>query len=929
MEAYPWQEHLKLWRAYFGLAFLQGLGVIGFTLAAKSASESTSGSMPTFFSARLLIFVLALTATLISAWLLSTSWIHPQVAGKRAARWINWIIRPPRLSTFLLIFTILLLLSLYAATLHCQVDEPFSQAILDRLAPLLVWVSGMAAQTLVVLVYIRRLSLASGQGRPDRYYWLLMAYFALVFTGWIWISRSFLPSASTRVGWNPLGVPLLEYQVFLAWGAGMAIIILTMSIQTRILATRKLLAGRPWLVDLAISVLLWIGAVVLWQSQPILPNWFVSEKLAPNYAHYPYSDARTYDEVAQSALVGNGFRYFNNSQVRRPLHAAYLTVLHWIGGQDYEQVVLLQVLILALLPVGLYMTTRLLHNRASGVMAAVLLTLREANSVAISATITSSHVKLLLVDLLTALLVVFFAYWAVRWLKASQVQAFPALPAGGALALAALIRPETTVLALSPLILTSCILLPHRKFGLWFKQMALLLLGIMLVSSPWIIRNWQVSGSLFNDSSLYRYQLIIQRFRTLDENSPPAEKSEETQVGMLTPSPGSAVPTTPAAVPTSIPADIPRSTLIISTANSLVETALRNPGELGRFFAAHFLNSQIQMVLLFPSSYRSFDSGIALLGHRNLSRFWQDCCSLTGYTRRLPFWKGWNGQIPIQSILPIFLTTLLMAAGANIAWKKHHVAGLVPALAALFYITFNAALRNSGGRYLLPVDWVALLYFSIGSIHISLSAIQLVTGRRTGDSFAGMNFRDSTEQQPERSRGRRAFYLTLLILLAAGISIPLVEKSFPTRYNAARMDRMLANLLSAEEALSAETRQQLTEFLDHGGTAMAGRGTYAQIFPRGYGTQESDRGPRAPQPYPRLVFNLVGSLSLDITLPVEKGKVVFPDAADTLVLFCLSKSPLRATPLAVAVYYPESGIEYVYLRSPFPEKPSCPLPDIP
>jgi hypothetical protein len=110
---------------------------------------------------------------------------------------------------------------------------------------------------------------------------------------------------------------------------------------------------------------------------------------------------------------------------------------------------------------------------------------------------------------------------------------------------------------------------------------------------------------------------------------------------------------------------------------------------------------------------------------------------------------------------------------------------------------------------------------------------------------------------------------------------------------------------------------------------MAGRGTYAQIFPRGYGTQESDKGPRAPQPYPRLVFNLVSSLSLDITLPVEKGQVIFPDAADTLVLFCLSQSPLRANPLAVAVYNPDGGIGNIYLRSPFPEKPACPLPDTP
>ncbi len=38
----------------------------------------------------------------------------------------------------------------------------------------------------------------------------------------------------------------------------------------------------------------------------------------------------------------------------------------------------------------------------------------------------------------------------------------------------------------------------------------------------------------------------------------------------------------------------------------------------------------------------------------------------------------------------------------------------MPALAAAIYIGFYAALRNSGGRYLIPIIWTAFLYYGVG-----------------------------------------------------------------------------------------------------------------------------------------------------------------------------------------------------------------------
>ncbi len=243
-------------------------------------------------------------------------------------------------------------------------EEPFTAKLLARLLPVIVWITGFCAQTLAALLYIR-FGKDTLKLRPKgKIFWIILAYFAGVFLVWIWATRSVIPVASEKVGWNLLGSPILESQVLLAWAPGVLLLLLVNRFNTAALKPAWLKKLTPRKIDLAIACLIWLCAVVLWQSTPITPNWFLSEKLHPNRAYYPYSDARHYDRVAQSALIGEGFKFFNGWDVRRPLHGAYLTILHLIAGQDYEKVIALQVLLLALLPVLLYFLTKSLHNRA-------------------------------------------------------------------------------------------------------------------------------------------------------------------------------------------------------------------------------------------------------------------------------------------------------------------------------------------------------------------------------------------------------------------------------------------------------------------------------------------------------------------------------------------------------------------------------------
>jgi hypothetical protein len=924
MEPSPTEKYTSflLWRFYFGLAVLEGIIVLWLYLGSKSEGGLLFGVS----AARLIIIAGVLLPLALAGWLLATSWTNPRVFADRQTRWTVWLVVSARWGYLTLLAGIFLIWGIYALMATPDVQEPFARGFLDRLLPLIAWITALSAQTLLLLVYLRYRSTGLKIGRIPKLTWILVFYFIFVFAGWFWVTRTIYPLASTRTGWNLVGVPIMEQQVFVAWGAGLMVILFAHFLFTSKKWTTWLNTNRGWPIDVGIGLLIWVSAVLLWQSKPISPNWFVSNPAPPNYEYYPLSDARNYDLASQSALVGEGFRFFNSKDVRRPLHAAYLTVLHLLAGQNYESVVFLQILVLALLPVALYFVTKSLSNRAAGVTAAVLIMLREANSIAASAYITSSHAKLIMVDLLVTLAVVFFAFWAILWLKQAETKSLSALISGGSLGLAMLIRLETSVLSLSPLLLASLILLPKKKFRIWTKQIVLFFFGIIIVISPWVYRNWQISGRIFVDSRAFRYLVIIQRFKPLEQSQPatPAATPSAPAAASPTPYPSPSTPVSPAAPQ---PTLAPRSgyEALQLLAENYLHLSIQNPGELVGIFAAHFLNNQIQTILIYPSTYRALDSTIGFMGHRDFSRYWQECCSLTDYTRRLPFWRKWDGGIPSQSILPIFLNTLILIIGITDAWRRKRLVSLMPALAMFFYFVFYAALRNSGGRYILPVDWSMALYYSIGLIQITLLLFGLIKRKKLVYDLPLQHEPGDAGSPPEHLLRMPAFYFAVLIFFSIGLVIPGIEHRFPLRYDPLRSERMLDSLFNSQ-SIPENVRLDLRAFLDNGGIALSGRGMYPQFLPAGYGTEGESLEAR---PYPRFAFTLVSTYNFDITLPVDKAPVFFPNASDSLALICSSDSNNRPDPLAVAVYDHSGSLAGLYLRSPFPHKLSCPLPPVP
>ncbi len=916
------------YRLYLGLALIQGL--VALALLVQMPSSQGDGMLAGMSKARLALLMMILAASLGFAWMLLESWLRPPALERRWERLLLYFGRRRVWSAWLMVSTMVSLVGAFYVTLLPDIREPFTQAIASRLQPLVVWSAGLGAQTFAALLILRHGRELFGFRPRGRFFYLLLAFYAVMFWLWSWTAREVIPAEGQRLGWNHQGAPLVEAQVFFAWLAGIALLLLTTFINDpqRLVLWRERLRWRR--IDLWLSLLIWLGAVIAWQATPISPNWFLTAPVYPNFEYYPSSDARAYDTPAQTALIGEGYTFYGAPYIRRSLLAMYMTLLHLVGGQRYESVVFLQILALALIPVLIYWLTRALHNRYSALMAAGLVIFREVNSIRLASSITTSNAKLLMADLPATLMALLFTYLVVLWLQNIEEKRL-ALVCGGALGFSMLIRLETALFFFPLAVIAALILWPKKKFGVWLQSGLLAGLGILMVISPWVWRNYRLTGKVFIDHPYFSIGILFQRFHPNREillSSQQEDESPEESLATVVPQPTvtaqSVVPqASDVPLPTQAPPPELPQELIEREKNRTFEYIRQNIGRLVGVMIGHTLNSQMQTFLTLPSTFRGLDSAIAWVGHRSATRFWTECCAAENYVRRLPYWRKWDGYFPSQTLLPLVVNLLLIAWGANQAWRRRGWAGLTPIALTIAYLSFNGIFRNSGGRYILPVDWSALVYFSIGLAQVSMDVYAYLTGKIAVEELPLSSGGDRAARTKFSLPRGLAIPLIALGLFLLGSLVPLVERSFPRRYDEARIEAMYSALIASDQ-IPEQTRRDLQTYLSNGAVVMAGRALYPRYFPPGVGDHVAKRNPLAPRPYPRMVFFLAGQISQNMAIPVMGKPARFPNGRDVVMIVC----PQRDI-LALALFAPDGALEYVQLRSPFPTQLTCPLPEEP
>ena len=623
-------------------------------------------------------------------------------------------------------------------------------------------------------------------------------------------------------------VPLLEWQIILAG---------LLCVGMLFFETKRKTSSFPYL-DILICVVIWAGASIFWLSQPVIPNPSVLTPHEPNFELYPFIDSQTYDELAQSALVGNGFG--ENHIPQRPLYLVFLTLLHVLVGQDYGKMVVAQSLFFAFFPVLLYLLGKELFGRPVGVSVALLAILRDHTSNLVSPfTGNLSYSKVLLSEIPTAMMLVLFLWIGVKWIK-SNFSIYYGFLLGGILGSAMLIR--TQVIVSVPLIILIALLSKPASFKPLIKSILLMLISMVIVVSPWLWRNWNITGDLIFDNPESQTMNLALRYSRVN--------GIDYQVARL---------------PNETSSEFGDRLQQIAK-----DAILSNPSGAAWALTNSFINHGVNNILLFPlrNEIRNFDE---LLIPSDA------------------FWEKWEGRPTTSQWILLISFIFIFGLGVSVAGHRNGWLGLMPLGLNLIYNLWTSLALLSGQRFMLAMDWSIYLYYMIGFFALAGFFLCLLnSGRSTIVDWVQAN--PFSAAAPVMEIKLQRFIFPAILFLGIGLSLPLAENIFPDRYPPLSQGKLLAEL-SASPALEqspadAACFQKLANANQI--KVVQGRALYPRYYSAGDGEDFTDTPGYKAMDQGRLVFDIVGQASQRIIFPMPYPPDFFPHISDVTLVYSRS-----------------------------------------
>jgi hypothetical protein len=817
---------------FFLLSVLEGIAALAALFLIPSEGLSLS---------RLALIGAILFPLLVSIWAfirsLDVDW-RVRVTDALTAR--------PNFSRALAFSSSLLFLTLGALLFLLRYLNPEATAsYFVRARPALTYLLLLAAQASIALAIFRHglhFDALTSHRPTFKATGFIFAFFIVI---WLVIYFTRLGIAKDTSYWGEPGVPILGWQFILALLAGLL---------SSFIFHLSSFPSRP--ASVLLPVFIYLLALLLWLSVPLtsLRNSFYAPITPPYNQPFPASDAAYYDSDAQSLLMGNGFVH---KIPTRPLYILFLAGLHSLLGQDYARLILGQTIVLALLPVALYFLGKQLHSRAAGVTVALLAIFRELTSLWVASDARVSNTQMLLSEFITTLVIVAYLLLVLRWFRRSGWQ--PDQPAstarrsdyqsdllafvsGGALGLQLLLRTQSAFLAPGILILAFFVFWPDWKK--WVAQSFIFAAGMILAVSPWLARNYFVTGQASLDDPI-QIKAVASMYSggTPTSNFPKFEGKTPEELSAI-----------------------------------VTDTILNRPGYVAGFVSNQFFANTIDTLLVLPifARYDGLSAPIHL------------------------YWYEWDGHLSPANIVLFLVYLAVIALGFAAAWKRLRWASLLPLTAFIFYALFTSIARYSGWRYIFPVDWVGYFYFALGAMELVLLVAALFGKGAQVDTYTRTQVHAYTGKQAH-SLPKFIFHLSSFIFLFLFVSsLPwLAETSIP------QTKPICNDSIPACLAASNFEETQVAAFLSQpNARALTGRVLYPRYFARFDGLASTNPTPAfAQRDFPRMGFLLLlPDEIMQIVLPM-KGSRPFPHAADAILLGCQREDFIEAR----VVYFPITG----------------------
>ena len=726
------------------------------------------------------------------------------------------------------------------------------------LRPIMIFILIASLSTLTV-IFIKRNRLMAQDLKISRTHYLAFILFLACILILVIMLTSGFGIRTLDDFWYGAGVPILASQLIVALLGG----ILFLQVEN------KLNKGK---FDLIVFLSIYVVSAILWIREPLQKSFLFTGPYPPNHVLYPFVDSAIFDTASQFALIGQGIS--NGQFFERSLYVSSLVYLHSLFGQDYDKLMAIQAGIFAILPALIYLIGRSLNIRVIGFASAIIATLRGINSISASNMIDMANPKMLLTDFPTAIGMALIILLTCEWLKMPTRKLHYALWIGGAIGLALMLRTNALILLLFIPVYALFKFLPEWKR--WLISVLFIILGMIAITLPWELRN-QARGGMVYGSYLVKFQNVIkQRY------NPPSE-------------PGSSLPRPGGQGLAIVSFRNTQAILNLSEGATYIGQDIASCNTVICFAPNHFLHNIITSVLVLPTSPLLDD-----LRHT--------------VKESHPYWQpDWDGYLTPSSLFFLVLNIFFIALGISIAWHKRRLMGLTPLAVFIFYNISNALARTSGGRYLVPMDWIISIYFLLGIFWLITWSAGAVGVKW---ELFSMPARQNTHQEIN-SRNLWSVIAILAALFGLGSLIPLSENFRPPRYQ--NMD-VRQTLIDHEQEIEKAgiSATDIDLFLKNSNAELLiGRILYPRYYPIDRGEFLFD--PFVTMAFPRTAFTLIGPQGERGVISPGPTPDHFPHAVDAIVLGCKEEKYLDA--LAV-ILLDENGA--VYTRAPKSDL-QCPL----
>lgn len=793
-----------LYRLNLWLVLIEGMFVL--FLLGYEPSETSKMFLFGYSQARLIVLLVVILSLSLLLWLLIRSY-GKHLPDSFEGRFILRNRFQDKLPLY-----VLLLFILGCSYYFFFADEHFLGWLFNykkRLIPIVGWLGMISIQGLFSLLFFRFFE------RADQWYdivWkpgLTFLVLLSVLAGFIYFSK--IGVKPDKVYWESPGTPLLFYQVLIV----SALIFLVSRFGLKRSVREK--KGS----HILIGILIWLSACILWISQPAKPVYNFRESGPPNFTRYPHGDAAMYDLNGQNILLGNP----NPPDLReKPLYSLFLAGLHLIYGQDFESLITLQVFILAVIPVFGYLLMKSVGYQLAGILLAYLIIFRELNSISLSNTIEVSHSKLLLTDVPAMGFMILLVWLVVKAIKKGEGgESYWYFFIGGFLGLFTFVRGQAIFITL--FVIFTSLLFSFKHWTTWIRNSILVLFGVSIVLLPWV---WKVSSetgkiALQNPNTLYTSQLAL-----MYSDNP----TEEVIIGPE-------VEKFPGETEDEYYARLRRNMILY---------IFQHPVKVASFISAHYFHNMVSSYIYLPHSFRIE--------------------SLRNYVREKGFWKEWRGNLDVSARVLLAVNLIVLSIGFGHIWQKSKILFFVSLILGAGYNLSDSVARLSGWRFILPADWVTLLFYSVGLVQIMTFMHKML-------------FVDKQEKDPidlpqknisTKSFSPLKFLLTAGVFFSIGYMISYGEiifnKNLPERTSQELLDSYSSTTVGAQTLIySDHDIEQFTHSVN--AVILHGKGLYPRYL------EEK-----------ALNFYVTGSPAYEVTLPIDKVVNVFPSGTDVLIIGC-------------------------------------------